>query len=321
MAAVLASFLAVAGTGCGKREGGAPPGGNLPASGDTSPAAAGGGAQAAGKGEVTVSAGGFTVVVAPMFPSRIAPPSVSVRSPLGKGAEIAGVRWIVNGAERESGRSLSPSGFQRGDRIRAVVVLRTAEGERTVETPEAVAANALPEVAEVRLDPPAPVSGGTIRAIAEARDPDGDPLTIRYRWHVDNVAIPGESESIVLKGVKKGSWVHAAATPNDGSGDGAWKYSSRHQVVNAPPVLKSSSPTTVPPSRVLTHVIVAEDPDGDPMTYHLIKGPEGMAMAGSTLTWKVSDRDLDRTAEVVIRISDDDGASTVLTMVLAPRKP
>jgi hypothetical protein len=268
-----------------------------------------------------VSLGGFTVVVIPWTPSRITPPSVSVKSPLGQGAEIASVQWLVNGAERESGQSLSPSGFQRGDRIRAVVKLRVAGGEKLVETPEVVAGNGLPAVADVRLEPQAPVSGSPVRAVVSARDPDGDPLTIKFRWYVDNVVVPGDGETLSLTGVKKGSWVHAAATPNDGFADGVWKFSSRHQVVNAPPVVKSTAPTTVPPSRVLTHTVVAEDPDGDPLTYTLVKGPEGMALSGSTLTWKVSDRDLDRTAEVVVRISDDDGASTVLTMVLNPRMP
>jgi hypothetical protein len=231
------------------------------------------------------------------------------------------VQWLVNGTERESGQSLSPAGFQRGDRIRAVVKLRAGGGEKLLETPEVVAVNGIPAVEDVRLEPQAPVNGSSVRAVVSARDPDGDPLTFKYRWYVDNVAVPGDGESIVLKGVKKGSWVHTAATPNDGSGDGAWKYSSRHQVVNAPPVVKSASPTAVPASRVLTHTVVAEDPDGDPLTFTLVKGPEGMTLSGPTLTWKVSDRDLGRTAEVVVRISDDDGASTVLTMVLNPRKP
>jgi hypothetical protein len=57
------------------------------------------------------------------------------------------------------------------------------------------------------------------------------------------------------------------------------------------------------------------------LTYTLVKGPEGMSLSGATLTWKVSDRDLDRSAEIIIGISDNDGASTVLTMTLNPRKP
>jgi hypothetical protein len=269
-----------------------------------------------------VAAGdGFKVVVAPSTPSRIAPPAVSLKSPPGKGAEISSVKWLVNGEERGDGEVLAPVRLQRGDRIQAVVVLRAGGGETTVTTPEVVAVNALPAVTDVRLEPQAPISGSEVRAVAVARDPDGDPLTLKYQWHVDNVVMPGGGDSLTLKGVRKGSWVHVEVTPNDGFADGAWTSSSRYRVVNAPPVVIGKPPTTIPPSRVLSHSIVAEDPDGDPLTYTLVKGPEGATLSGATFTWKVNDRELDRLAEVVIRISDTDGASTVLTMALNPRKP
>jgi len=234
--------------------------------------------------------GGFSVIVAPSSPSRIAPPSVSVKSPPGQGAEILSVKWLVNGAERESGRTLSPSGFLRGDRIQAIVKMRAGADEKILTTPEVVAVNALPAVTDVRIEPQAPTNGSTVRAVVQAQDPDGDPLSFKYQWFVDNVAVPG-GDSMALKGVKKGSWVHVAVIPNDGFADGAWKFSPRYQVVNAPPVVKSTSPTSIPPSRVLTHTIVAEDPDGDPLTYTLVKGPEGLTLSGATLTWKVTDRD------------------------------
>lgn len=322
-AAILAFCLTIAGTGCGKKGSSSPPGGASLPSGEGPPPAAGGvAAQAAMEGGISLSAGGgFAVIVAPLFPSRIAPPSVSVKSPTGQGAEVLSIQWLVNGAERESGQTLAPSQFQRGDRIQAVVKLRAGGGEKLLTTPEVVAVNALPAVSDVRIEPQALVAGSTVRAVVKAQDPDADPLTFKYKWYVDDLVVPGESDSLTLKGVKKGSWIHAAVTPNDGFSDGAWKYSPRHQVVNAPPVVKSQAPTTIPPSRVLTHAIVAEDPDGDPLTYTLVKGPEGMSLSGATLTWKVSDRDLDRSAEIIIGISDNDGASTVLTMTLNPRKP
>jgi hypothetical protein len=321
-AALLAFGLAAAWAGCGKREGPAPKGA-IPAAGEAAPAAAvRTDAPAAGVGEISVPAGrNVMVVVAPSSPSRIAPPSVSVKSPPGQGAELLDVKWFVNGAERESGKILSPSGFQRGDRIQAAVKLRAAGEEKLLATPEVLAVNALPAVDDVRIEPQALVAGSTVRAVVQALDPDGDPLTFKYQWHVDNLVVPGGGDSLTLKGVKKGSWVHVAVTPNDGFADGAWKYSPRCLVVNGPPVVKSTAPTSIPASRVLTHAIVAEDPDGDPLTYILVKGPEGMSLSGATLTWKVSDRDLGRTAEVVIRISDNDGASTMLTMTLNPRKP
>jgi hypothetical protein len=231
------------------------------------------------------------------------------------------VRWIVNGSEQAEGETLPPSLFARGDEIGANVKLRSESGETLLTTEKVVAVNAMPAVTKVDIEPRVLTAGETVRAVVEARDPDGDPLTFKYQWYIDKVLVPGEGDSLNLKGVRRGSSVHVSVTPNDGFTDGAWKYSSRYETVNAPPVVKSKAPTTIPPSRVLTHTIVAEDPDGDPLTYTLDKGTEGMTLVGPTLTWKVSDEDIGRPAEIVIRISDNQGGETVLTLTLTPKKP
>jgi hypothetical protein len=317
-AALFLSFcLITPGAGCGKKEGQSPQGART-----VTELPSGNADDETRQGPVPVpSSGGFSVFVAPSSPSRIVPPSVSVKSPPSHGAEVLLVRWFINGGESESGPLLSPSRFQRGDRIRATVKLRAGGEEMLLTTPEVVADNALPGVTDVRMEPQAPITGSTVRAIVQGQDADGDSLKYKYKWYVNDLPVAGESESLALKGVKKGAWVHVSVTPNDGFADGAWKESPRYQVVNAPPVVRSQAPTTIPPSRILTHPIVAEDPDGDPLTYTLVGGPGGCALSGATLTWQVSDSDLGRTQMIVIRISDDDGASTILSMILNPQKP
>jgi len=274
------------------------------------------------RGEPVVQAGrDVSVIIVPTSPSRITPPSVSVQSLPGQGRQITAVRWIVNGSERGGGEILSPSLFDRGDEIEAEVRLGSVNGETLIATEKVIAVNSLPAVTKVGIEPRAPTAGSTVRAVVEAQDPDGDPLTFQYKWYVDNVQVPGATGTLSLRGVRKGSRVHVAVTPNDGFADGAWKYSPLYETVNAPPVVTSQAPTTIPPSRVLTHNIVAEDPDGDPLKYTLVKGTESMTLEGSMLTWKVSEEELGRTAEVVIRISDNNGGETVLTMNLTPQKP
>jgi len=321
LATLLALCLVIPAAGCGKKGGTSPP----QAESDRSEEAAsgtGGDGVSQGRVERGVQPGrDVSVVIVPSSPSRIAPPSVSVRTPPGLGSEIEKVTWVVNGIEQKDGNLLDPSQFQREDTIKAVVKLRTGVDELVLTTPEVKAGNALPAVSEVGIDPRAPTAGSTVRAVVDARDPDGDPLELKYEWYVDHALIPGNKETLSLNGFRRGSSVHVRVTPNDGFADGAWKYSSVYEIVNAPPVVKNEAPTTIPPSLVLTHTIVAEDPDGDMLSYTLEKGTGEMSLAGPTLTWKISKEDIGRAAEVVIRISDNHGGDTLLTMNLTPKNP
>jgi len=243
-------------------------------------------------------------------------------SPPKLGAEVLHVQWFVNGSEQEDGPYLAPTRFQRGDRIRAAVKLRVGGGEILLTTPEVIAVNALAAVADVGIDPRTTFSGSTVRAVVQAGDPDGDPLTYNYQWHVNESPVAGNGDSLTLTGVKKGSWVHITVTPNDGFADGAWRESSRYQVVNALPVVKSVLPKELPPGRRFIYRIVAEDPDGDPLTYTLTKAPPGMVLRGETLEWQVPEESIGVNVEAVVVISDNDGGQTVqnISMTIQPPK-
>ena len=304
--------------GCERGKGGSPvtssPVGDLPAAGPVATV------ETAGDG-TSPPPEEYSVIVSPSSPSRLVPPGVSVKSPPGKGAEVTGVRWFVNGSEAGTTPILPRDAFQRGDRVSAEVKLRIQGVERSFTTAEGIAVNSLPEVTDVGIEPRAPIRGGVVRAVVQGRDPDGDPLTFRYGWSVDDLPRADSGESLHLTGVKKGSWIHVRVTPNDGAADGAWRDSPRYQVVNGLPIVKSGLPKELPPARRFVYPIVAVDPDGDPLTYTLKKGPPGMVLNGHTLEWPVPEEFLGQNVEAEVVISDGDGGETVQKISMTIRRP
>jgi hypothetical protein len=313
-AAFLASLFLLAGASCGRNE--------TPSVGQRSEPSGNAVPASTQRAEPSTAPGAFEVVVVPVTPSRSVPPGITVKSLPGRGAEILSVRWFLNGAEQETAIRMDPSRFRRGDRIHAVVTLRSDGNEVVQTTKEVVAGNALPAVSDVRIDPRAPHAGGTVTAVVQGQDLDGDPLNYKYQWYADNVVVPGGQATLSLKDVKRGAWIHVAVTPNDGVDNGAWMESPRYEVVNALPVVKSGLPKEVPPSRHFVYRIVAEDPDGDPLTYTLAKGPPGMTLKGDTIEWEVPDEYIGKPVETVVQISDDHGGRTDqnISMTIQPPK-
>jgi hypothetical protein len=255
------------------------------------------------------------VRISPSSPSRVSPPLLLVDGVGGgEDREFQDVEWLVNGISYGGGERMDPDWIHKGDRIRARGMVRIGGEEVSFETREVVAGNCPPEIGTVRLEPKAPTTGNKVKASVTYSDPDGDPVTLKYQWFIDDREVPGEGEELTLAGVKKGSWVHVRVSTNDGTAAGSWKYSPKHQVVNSLPVVKSHLPAEVPPDRKFSYRIVAEDPDGDTLTYDLVKSPPGMVLSGSTLEWDVPDEVLGKRVEVVVNISDGDGGQTICTL-------
>jgi hypothetical protein len=235
------------------------------------------------------------------------------------GGKVDSVAWIVNGESAGEGDRLDPSLFKRGDRIKARVTVDSNGKKGVVQTKEVVATNTLPWIENVVIMPQALVTGGSAKAIPQAIDPDGDPVTIRFQWVVDDRQTGEAGDTFPLSGLRKGTSIYVKAVPNDGFSDGGWKYSPKHRIVNSPPVIRSAPPTRLSPDGAFEHTIVAEDPDGDPLTYSLEKAPRGMTLDGSTLRWLVPENAFGTEVEVIVKISDNDGASTVNTLRMTPR--
>ncbi|NNG46771.1 MAG: hypothetical protein HKM86_06620 [Deltaproteobacteria bacterium] len=146
-----------------------------------------------------------------------------------------------------------------------------------------------------------------MRVACRGRDADGDTVTFRVRWFVNDEEIPGKtSDTLSLEKVSKGSWVHAVAQSFDGIAAGSKMFTPKILVVNAPPIVDRVKFTQGEGS-VFSAQVMMTDPDGDPVTIQQKTLPEGVVLSGSVLTGDVSSFPPGTEAPVVLRISDGDG--------------
>jgi len=214
-------------------------------------------------------------------------------------------RWARNGRimEEENAPLLSRKWFSRGDTITVTVI---ADGqEATVST---VINNSPPAVTSVLITPEQLRSGADITALPQAVDADGDSVSFRYRWRINGNDVPEDSP--VLKGsqFKRGDRISLTVTPYDSSGAGEVFNSKEITVPNAAPAFITTPPKDFS-GDTYVYQAMAEDPDGDPITYSLVSPPAGMTIDEKTgvVQWKVGqDQAGNHTIEIVAQ--DPDGA-------------
>jgi RHS repeat-associated protein len=89
----------------------------------------------------------------------------------------------------------------------------------------------------------------------------------------------------------------------------AYQTFALNVIVNQPPVISSTAPTTITAGLLYAYDVQATDPDGDPLTYTLTTGPTGMTLDSSgRLRWTTGIPNIG-TAHVGLTVDDDRGGS------------
>ncbi len=76
--------------------------------------------------------------------------------------------------------------------------------------------NRPPVIQRMTLTPASPVPGDHLRAMATAADPDGNPVTVSYRWTVDGKPETESGPEIVLGELAPGARIEVVAVASDG---------------------------------------------------------------------------------------------------------
>ena len=186
--------------------------------------------------------------------------------------------WSVGGqrvAARTAETELAWS--RKGDEIRVSVTPSDGhvEGQRFEMATHV--RNRAPEIRSLQVDPVEGVRvGDEITAEVIAEDPDGDEVSLVYRWVVDGRITGDAGPRFSTQGLDRGDRIGLRVSASDGEGRDDRSLDREVVLANRAPVI-TSRPGGTDPDGVFRYRVQAEDPDGDRLLhFRLAERPDGM---------------------------------------------
>lgn len=229
-------------------------------------------------------------------------------------------QWIKNGEEisGENENILRRGNFRKGDLIRVMVTPSDgkADGKPFLSEPIKIL-NSPPLIQEVNIEPKMAYASDHLKVHIRSVDIDGDAIYYTYQWEKNGVVLTEEKAEVLERGrFKKGDLIAVTVTPDDGEGKGILKKSEGITILNSPPIIVSSPPTSVEGENYI-YQLEANDLDNDPISFALKSAPKGMEINKETglIRWVVQRRD-SGTHPIEIEASDQEGAKSYQRFVL-----
>lgn len=224
--------------------------------------------------------------------------------------ELFQFRWYVDGTAVDGVKTsvLEPGYFRKGARVEAEVI--PTDGTRIgapFRTRTVTIKNSPPVVTSASIQPVPAFAGDSLSVSAEGTDRDGDAVTYEVQWIVNGANKAGNEQGrLNTAGLRKKDRITAMVTPFDGEDRGAPYPATYLVLANRNPDI-----TSVPPSGLqngtLVYQVVANDQDGDAVTFSLVTGPPGMTInrTSGLLTWEAPV--VQSRQQISVRIAADDG--------------
>lgn len=229
-------------------------------------------------------------------------------------------QWIKNDKEMigEEGNILKSGKFKKGDLIRVLVTPYDGKAEgKSVSSEEIKIINSPPIIQEVWIEPKIATLREPLKAYVKSFDPDGDFIYFTYKWEKNGVPIEEVRGEILEKEYfKKGDQIAVVVTPDDKESFGKPKRSESVIISNSPPLIISSPPNSIDGTKYF-YQVKAIDPDNDPITFTLKKGPKGMEIDKKTglIQWNIRKEDQGNHL-IEIEVSDNEGAKSLQNYTL-----
>ena len=174
--------------------------------------------------------------------------------------------------------------------------------------------NSPPTVTMISIDPELPRRNSTLKARVEASDPDGDTIAFSYQWVKNGDELIGEtSETLKDATLNKGDKIILRVTPYDRVSTGQEVASQEFTILNSAPIITSSPQAQKLKSALYRYQVVAEDPDGEPISFSLSpSSPKGMTIDPQTglIQWKIGRDDAGTHTIEIIATDGDEGTCT-----------
>ena len=252
----------------------------------------------------------YKVKVSPSYPSKNNAITASVK---GVNPSNVSYQWFVNdrAIEGATEKVLKYPGLRKKDRVQVKISIKN-HGE--IVSQPIIVSNTPPEIRKAKIVPKTPRIGEDIKVEAQTFDENYDSVRVFYDWFINGEPVFEDSDTISIDGtfIKRGDRVSVKITPDDGDVRGT-PVTLYVIVANSVPDIQDDM-QAIFKGRVYTSRVRALDPDNDPMTFALKKGPEGMTIdpQSGVITWEVSEEDKGKHLTTV-SVNDGHGGEALVT--------
>ncbi len=250
----------------------------------------------------------YKIELSPSYVTKNSSITTDVR---GAGPSDLSYQWIINGSEIEGAieKVLQYPYLKKNDSVQVKVFIKD-KGE-LVSDP-LIVSNIIPKIQSAKLLPQNPKKGDELKVEVKTFDGDNDYVSLSYEWFVNREPVDETFDVIAIEEpIKRGDKVSVKITPDDGEQEGQ-AITLYSIVANSPPKVSPDIKTQFD-RLVYTSKIIAEDPEGDPLTYTLVRAPEGMTIDSKSgvITWKLTLKDKGE-HEVIVSVNDGHGGEVLV---------
>ena len=244
-----------------------------------------------------------TIRILPETPTVLTDLQVSM-----SGLQRATYQWERNGKIilGENGDRHSKQLFAKDDTIKVSAI----DGSIAISASVNIA-NSRPKIASVSFNSQKIMRGMDIIATPVGYDADGDFIRFNYRWLINDQEVAERDATLRGDAFRRGDAVVLEVVAYDNEGEGEVTRTVPLVIANGPPKFVSLS-LTERSANTYTYTVLAEDPDGDAITYALSNPPKGMTIDANSgkITWQIIAKEDAGKREVEIVAQDDQGLKT-----------